>query len=71
MAYYLWQLLRDAYAELGQLTIAAATGGSTTTVVDSKLTGTGRDDLTADDLLAVVGQVLAAATLAYNLLRAE
>ncbi len=44
MTYLLWQLLRDAYAELGQLQAAQATGGSTTTIVDSKLIGTGRDD---------------------------
>lgn len=28
MTYLLWQLLRDAYAELGQLQAAQATGGS-------------------------------------------
>lgn len=44
MTYLLWQLLRDAYAELGQLQVSEATGGSTTTIVDSKLIGTGRDD---------------------------
>ena len=44
MTFYLWQQLRDAYSELGQLQVAEATGGSTTTVVDSKLTGTGMDD---------------------------
>ncbi len=44
MTYSLWQLLRDAYSELGQLQVAEATGGSAATLVDSKLTGTGRDD---------------------------
>ena len=44
MTYYLWQLLRDAYSELGQLHVAEATGGTTTTMVDSKLINTGRDD---------------------------
>lgn len=44
MTFYLWQVLRDAYAELGQLQVSAATGGSTTTVVDTTLPGTGKDD---------------------------
>ena len=43
MTYFLWQLLRDAYQELGQLQVAQATGGTTTTLVDSQLSG-GRDD---------------------------
>jgi hypothetical protein len=37
-------MLRDAYAELGQLQVATATGGNTTTVVDTKLAGMGQDD---------------------------
>jgi len=44
MTYLFWQLLRDAYADLGQLQAAQATGGSTTRVVDTKLIGLGRDD---------------------------
>lgn len=44
MTYYLWELLRDLYNELGQLQVAHATGGSDTTLVDTKLTGTGSDD---------------------------
>ena len=44
MTYLLWHLLRDVYTELGQLQVAEATGGSATTVVDSKLAGTGKDD---------------------------
>ena len=45
MTYSLWQLLRDAYSELGQLQVAEATGGSAATLVDSKLTGTGKNPL--------------------------
>ncbi|MBN2045442.1 MAG: hypothetical protein JW757_10515 [Anaerolineales bacterium] len=44
MTYTLWQLLRDAWAELGQLQVGEATGGSAATLVDSKLIDTGRDD---------------------------
>lgn len=44
MAYKLWELLRDAYTELGQLTTGLATGGSTTTIVDTTLVGTGKND---------------------------
>jgi hypothetical protein len=34
----------DVYEELGQLKVSTATGGSTTTVVDSKLSGEGKND---------------------------
>ena len=44
MSYKLWNLIRDAYQELGQLQVAKATGGSTSTVVDTKLVNTGKDD---------------------------
>lgn len=44
MAYKLWELLRDVYTELGQLQVSTATGGSTTTIVDTKLVGNGRND---------------------------
>ncbi len=44
MSYRLWMLLRDAYQELGELQAAKATGGSTTSVVDSKLIQSGKDD---------------------------
>jgi hypothetical protein len=44
MAYTLSNLLQDVYAELGQLTVTTATGGTTTTAVDSKQTGAHSDD---------------------------
>ena len=39
MAFTLSNLLVEAYKELGQLTVSTATGGSTSTVVDSKQAG--------------------------------
>lgn len=39
MAYLLTNLLQDAYTNLGQLNASTATGGSTSTVVDSKQAG--------------------------------
>jgi hypothetical protein len=44
MSYLLWNVLRDTWQELGQLQVGNATSGSTTTVVDSKLINTGKDD---------------------------
>lgn len=44
MAYTLSNLLQDMYAELGQLTVTNATGGTTTTAVDNKQTGAHSDD---------------------------
>ena len=44
MSYTLNQLLEDVYAELGQLQVSTATGGTDTTLVDSKRIGSGADD---------------------------
>lgn len=44
MSYYLWQLIRDVYQNLGRSEVSTATGGSTTTLADSKLVGQGKDD---------------------------
>jgi len=54
MSYKLWNLVRDAYQELGQLQVAKATGGSTTTVVDTKLVNTGKDDDWKDGAVIVL-----------------
>jgi hypothetical protein len=40
----LFELVKKTYLELGQLTVATATGGSTSTLVDSALAGTGEDN---------------------------
>lgn len=46
MAYVLSDFLSGAYRALGQMEVTTATGGSTTTVIDTKLTDTyGDDDL--------------------------
>ncbi len=44
MSYTLSTLLVDLYAELGQLTVSTATGGTTATVVDSKQADTQGDE---------------------------
>ena len=44
MAYYLTNLLQDMYSSLGQMDVTTATGGSTTTFVDTKLAGLYNDD---------------------------
>ncbi|MCB2179449.1 hypothetical protein KQH61_05960 [bacterium] len=44
MSYLLWQLIRDVYQNLGRSEVSTATGGSTTTLEDSKLSGQGKDD---------------------------
>lgn len=54
MAYNLSNLLQDVYTELGQLTITNATGGSTTTVLDSKQTGAHSDDDWKNGVLIVI-----------------
>jgi hypothetical protein len=54
MGYFLWHLLRDAYQELGQLQVGKATGGSSTTVVDSNLIDTGKDDDWKDGMVIIL-----------------
>ena len=54
MSYKLWNLIRDAYQELGQLQVAKATGGSTSTIVDTKLVHTGKDDDWKDGAVIVL-----------------
>ncbi len=54
MSYKLWDLIRDAYQGLGQLQVAKATGGSTTTVVDTKLINSGKDDDWKDGAVIVL-----------------
>ncbi|MDH5508618.1 MAG: hypothetical protein OEZ02_15455 [Anaerolineae bacterium] len=54
MAYLLGNLLQDIYSELGQLAVSTATGGSTTTVVDSKLGGVNLDDDYNDGTVFIV-----------------
>lgn len=44
MSYTLSQLLEDVYSELGQLQVSTATGGSTSSLEDSKMQGSGSDD---------------------------
>ena len=44
MAYDLQELLVDVYQDLGQLTVSTATGGSTTTIIDTKQIGEHGDD---------------------------
>lgn len=44
MPYLLTNLLQDVYGGLGQLQLAAATGGSATTLIDAALAGAHRDD---------------------------
>lgn len=44
MSYTLSELIQDAYISLGQLEVAKATGGTSSTVVDSKLQNNGKDD---------------------------
>jgi hypothetical protein len=44
MSYTLNQLLEDVYAELGQLQVSTATGGTNTSLEDSKLIGSGADE---------------------------
>jgi hypothetical protein len=44
MSFTLSQLLEDVYAELGQLQVSTATGGTPTALVDTKMQGSGKDD---------------------------
>jgi hypothetical protein len=44
MSFTLSDLLEDVYAELGQLQVSTATGGTTTSLVDTKLCRSGNDD---------------------------
>lgn len=44
MSFTLNQLLEDVYAELGQLQVSTATGGTTTSLADTKLSGSSSDD---------------------------
>ena len=44
MSYYVWNLLRDVYLDLGQMQVGKADDGSTTAVVDNNLAGKGKDD---------------------------
>lgn len=43
MIYTLAGLLEDVYAELGQLQVSTATGGTTTSLIDTKMSGGGSD----------------------------
>lgn len=54
MGYCLWHLVRDAYLQLGQLQVARATGGSATTVIDSRLIHTGKEDDWKDGAVIVL-----------------
>ena len=54
MAYTLSNLLQDMYKELGQLNVSVATGGTPTTVVDSKLVNRYGDDDWKEGSLFVV-----------------
>lgn len=54
MAYYLWNLIRDVYQGLGRSEVSTATGGTTTTLVDAKLAGKGRDDDYNDGAIIVL-----------------
>jgi hypothetical protein len=54
MTYTLSKLLQDIYAELGQLQVFTATGGSTTTVEDTDQTGQHGDDAWVDGALFVL-----------------
>src|SRR3990167_4855959 len=54
MAFNLSELLQRMYRELGQLNLAKATGGSTTTVVDSTLSGKFSDGFMVDGALFIV-----------------
>ncbi|MBW8012501.1 MAG: hypothetical protein FVQ83_14895 [Chloroflexi bacterium] len=54
MAFNLSNLVQAIYTELGQLTASTATGGSTTTAVDSKLQGQYGDDDWKDGALFVI-----------------
>ena len=44
MAFTLSNMLQGVYKALGQLRVSTATGGSTTTIVDTKRVGTANDD---------------------------
>lgn len=54
MAYKLSDLLRDVYTELGQLTVATATGGSSNTLEDAGLAGEHQDDEWKDGALLML-----------------
>ena len=54
MGFNLSNLLQAIYTELGQLTASTATGGSTTTAVDSKMQGQYADDDWKDGALFVI-----------------
>jgi hypothetical protein len=43
MSFTLGELIEDVYAELGQLQVSTATGGTSTTLVDEKMKGSGSD----------------------------
>jgi len=64
MALTVSTLLQRAYRELGQLNISVATGGSTTTVVDTKLTDTGGEDDAWKDGILIVTRDAAGASAA-------
>ena len=44
MTFTLSNLLKAVYTELGQMQVSAATGGTTTTLIDSLMTGSGGQD---------------------------
>ena len=54
MAYYLSNLMQDAYRKMGMLNVSIATGGSDTTIVDSKLAAVGKDDAWKESVMFIV-----------------
>jgi hypothetical protein len=60
MVYKLSNLLQNIYTELGQLTVTTATGGTTTTAVDSKQIGAHSDDDWKNGALFVIAAESAA-----------
>ena len=53
----LFDLVTQTYLELGQLTVAAATGGSTTTLIDGLLAGTAEDNAYKGSALLLIKDV--------------
>jgi len=54
MAYTLSNLLQDVFSKLGKLNVSLATGGSDTTIIDTKLIDLGADDEWKDGIAFVI-----------------
>lgn len=57
MAYLLWNLLADSFAALGRSEVSIATGGTTTTLVDSTFAGQGKDNDYLDGTVIILRDV--------------